>query len=490
MQRRPHVAVLALLGLLVALALAAPAAEAVVSPQEFAAELEPGQSVTVTKSVDVPDVPRSIDVMLVVDLTGSYSNDLPRIKALAPGIFDAVRATSPNSRFGLATHVDFPFSPWGSSQAEWGYRLEQQLTADRATWLAAVNAMTSLIGNDEPESQYEALYQVASGAGRQMPNTTDGDYDDLGEIRPGQQGDYRDSAIRILAITTDSSFHNAGDPGPFPYPGPSRQTVLDALAAASIRVVAIKAPGSTAQMDDVAAATFGQVTFTDNTSSQIGEAITNGIAAFRYAVRGVPEDCAPLQVTLDPPQLESPGNVTVQFTETIKVPEGITAADLPPGGVVRCGVRFRGGRASIGAQGLTITVVLNKPPVCSAVTATPNTLWPANHQLERVQLGGATDPDGDPVALKVTGVQQDEPVNGLGDGDKSPDAVSEAAGNAVSLRSERSGTEDGRVYTIAFEGSDGRGGTCTGTATVSVPKNQSTRGAAVASGGSFDSFGS
>src|SRR3954447_21329279 len=135
-------------------------AQAVVTPTEFSAEMAPGDTVHVTKSVEVPDVPRAIDVVLVVDLTGSYSDDLPRIKALAPGIWDSVRATAPNSRMGLATHVDFPFPPWGVT-GEYGYRLDQQLTDDRATWLAAVNGMSSRFGSDEPESQYEALYQVA-----------------------------------------------------------------------------------------------------------------------------------------------------------------------------------------------------------------------------------------------------------------------------------------------------------------------------------------
>jgi hypothetical protein len=70
-----------------------------------------------------------------------------------------------------------------------------------------------------------------------------------------------------------------------------------------------------------------------------------------------------------------------------------------------------------------------------------------------------TDPDGDPVAIAITEIAQDEPPDGLGDGDTCPDAVGVGTGIAA-LRVERSGTQaargDGRVYHIRFTASDGR----------------------------------
>ncbi|MBI2877021.1 MAG: hypothetical protein HYY20_09085 [Candidatus Tectomicrobia bacterium] len=52
---------------------------------------------------------------------------------------------------------------------------------------------------------------------------------------------------------------------------------------------------------------------------------------------------------------------------------------------------------------------------------------------------------------------QDAPVNGLGDGDTSPDAVLQ--GSSVLLRAERSGQGNGRVYAVHFTADDGLGGT-------------------------------
>jgi hypothetical protein len=80
---------------------------------------------------------------------------------------------------------------------------------------------------------------------------------------------------------------------------------------------------------------------------------------------------------------------------------------------------------------------------------------------------GVTDPDNLTTTITITAVTQDEPVNGLGDGDTSPDAAIQ--GQGVLLRAERSGTGSGRIYQVAFTATDTKGGTCNGTVTVSVP---------------------
>jgi dipeptidyl aminopeptidase/acylaminoacyl peptidase len=123
---------------------------------------------------------------------------------------------------------------------------------------------------------------------------------------------------------------------------------------------------------------------------------------------------------------------------------------------------------------------VNRGPNCSEVRATPGVLGPPNHRLVTVTLSGATDPDGDAVRLEITGVRQDEPVG------SAPDSANGTAANQVRLRAERDGGGDGRVYQVAFEASDDRGGTCTDAVNVGVPKGS---GAAVNSAPpSYDSF--
>lgn len=137
---------------------------------------------------------------------------------------------------------------------------------------------------------------------------------------------------------------------------------------------------------------------------------------------------------------------------------------------------------------LVAVVLTNSPPVCSGVVPSRTSLWPPNHKLRPIALSGATDPDGDPVTLSITGVTQDEPVDGKADGNTSPDAVLGPGGDRVRLRAERSGRGDGRVYRLAFTASDPSGARCSGSVTVTVPHDR--RGAAaVDSGSTYDSLG-
>jgi uncharacterized delta-60 repeat protein len=133
---------------------------------------------------------------------------------------------------------------------------------------------------------------------------------------------------------------------------------------------------------------------------------------------------------------------------------------------------------------------VNRPPDCSTVTPGTDTLWPPDHTLQLVTLGRATDPDGDTVTLTITAVTQDEPLNGLSDGNTSPDAQAASQSNEILLRAERNGSGDGRVYRVSFTGADGQGGSCSGTVTVGVPRNMGTGSTAIDSAPqSFNSFG-
>jgi len=134
----------------------------------------------------------------------------------------------------------------------------------------------------------------------------------------------------------------------------------------------------------------------------------------------------------------------------------------------------------------------NSAPECGAAVASAATLWPPNHKYVKVSVGGVTDADGDPVVITITGLTQDEPLNGLGDGDTCPDAAGVGSSTAM-LRAERAGTPkvpgDGRVYHVSFTASDGRGGTCGGTVLVCVPHDQRPGATCVDQGPRFDSTG-
>ena len=119
----------------------------------------------------------------------------------------------------------------------------------------------------------------------------------------------------------------------------------------------------------------------------------------------------------------------------------------------------------------SVTTSINLNPVCTAAATGLGDLWPPNHKYVAGQISGVTDPDGDPITLTITGITQDEPVDGEADGNTSPDATIGTAG-AFQVRAERSGQGDGRVYIVAFNATDAQGGECSGALAVGVPHDQ------------------
>ena len=113
---------------------------------------------------------------------------------------------------------------------------------------------------------------------------------------------------------------------------------------------------------------------------------------------------------------------------------------------------------------------VNRAPVCSGARANPSVLWPPDHRLVPVTIADVTDPDGDGVQIGIDGVTESDLVAGPGAGHTDVDWI--IHGSTVLLRAERSGGGAGRLYTISFGAADGMGGTCRGTATVSVPHDR------------------
>ncbi len=116
-------------------------------------------------------------------------------------------------------------------------------------------------------------------------------------------------------------------------------------------------------------------------------------------------------------------------------------------------------------------VTVNAPPVSITASATPNTLWPPNHKMVSIAVNYTTTGGCGGVNCNITSITSSEPVNGTGDGNTSPDWQIVDA-HHVLLRAERSGNNDGRVYTITITCTDGGGHTATRTVTVTVAHNQ------------------
>ena len=189
-------------------------------------------------------------------------------------------------------------------------------------------------------------------------------------------------------------------------------------------------------------------------------------------------------VTLDSTASADPDgdSLTYSWTQTSGTPVTLDLSDpIQPtfsaplvalgGETLVFGLTVHDGEISSAPATVTITVLnINDPPVCNLAQAAPDRLWPPNHALVSVGIINVSDPDNEALSITLTAVTQDEPVNGVGDGNTSPDAVLQ--GTEVLVRRERAGGGNGRVYVISFQADDGFHAPCLGTVTVCVPHSK------------------
>jgi uncharacterized repeat protein (TIGR01451 family) len=122
---------------------------------------------------------------------------------------------------------------------------------------------------------------------------------------------------------------------------------------------------------------------------------------------------------------------------------------------------------------ITVMPVDTTAPVIESVTASPNMLWAPNHKMVPVTLSVVvTDLCDTSPTCRIIGVSSNEVLNAPGDGNTSPDyEVIDPL--VVNLRAERSGSGDGRVYTITTECTDASNNTTRASANVAVARDAS-----------------
>lgn len=177
-----------------------------------------------------------------------------------------------------------------------------------------------------------------------------------------------------------------------------------------------------------------------------------------------PEIICPLDITV-----ECTGDCGIQASDPQLIPffAGVSATDLcdpnPPISddapsffdigstpVTFTAVDYCGNSSSCTA---TVTVVDTTPPEIE-VTLSQDEIWPPNHKLVEIDATVIITDICDPNASFVlTSITSSEPDDGLGDGDTAYDIQDAEFGTAdtnFKLRAERSGTGEGRTYTVVY----------------------------------------
>lgn len=244
-----------------------------------------------TREVTFAAIPDELDLMLVMDVSGSYGDDIANLVDLGAGLAETVTKRS-DARFGLVSFSDDPCC--GGDGSDHAYRLVSALDADPDVWTEGIESLEVLSGGDEPESSLIALDRAATDP-------------EVG---------FRRDATQVLVVATDADSH---DPSGSGYPGRSEREVIDTLRASGIVVVgAIPAASPTPVLDRVIAATGGTRVDAASDGSDLGEAILEGLREVRREVEPRRVDCPAFDATFSPERLTAVPGTRAQVTVTLR----------------------------------------------------------------------------------------------------------------------------------------------------------------------------
>ncbi len=235
------------------------------------------------------------DITFLIDVTASMGEEIDRIRSrLRDQLSPAIDAAIPDARLAVATFADFPVGEYGSAAAgDKPFELRLPMTDDIAQVQAAVNTIELGDGGDLRESQVEALYQLATGAGR-------GSYVPPSAGCPMGGVGYacvRRDALPIVLLFTDARFHN-GPGGTFPYgpeivPAPATyEQAVRALNALGMVVIGFDSGDGVASPDmrrlarDTALSDTGEVPVYDigRRGQRLGTQVVSAIETFASTV--------------------------------------------------------------------------------------------------------------------------------------------------------------------------------------------------------------
>jgi len=219
----------------------------------------------------------SLDVFFLMDATGSMDDEIDNLASAltkpTTGVIDTIKANVADTEFGVGVLEDFPINPYGNLPGDPGctglasnengdgtddqpFKPRVSIGSDATAVQTAVAGLSHIApngqsktigcGNDLPEAGFEAVYQVATGAGLTGPTPT--------SVPTGGVG-FRPNAMPVIVDVSDAVSHGLDETAvcnstSVAYAGSvasvahSRQQTADALNNICARVVGISALGT------------------------------------------------------------------------------------------------------------------------------------------------------------------------------------------------------------------------------------------------------
>jgi hypothetical protein len=198
--------------------------------------LPPGASQDLPYTLLLPRRPSIVDIMFLVDTTGSMNGTIAGLRQDLAFIVNDVGTLGLNVKFGLGDFKDLAtgFGEGGGAKGDYPFALRRVIGPADAQLAAQIGKLAASGGGDTPEADLTALYQSTTGAGEAMNNQV--------IVDPGQQARYRPGSVRIAIVGTDAPFHQGKG-------YPSWSSVAHALRTNGVRQVGLSV--GTASMQDL-----------------------------------------------------------------------------------------------------------------------------------------------------------------------------------------------------------------------------------------------
>ncbi|WP_415886110.1 hypothetical protein ACMXYO_15880 [Neptuniibacter sp. QD37_6] len=284
-----------------------------------------GSQITFDVEVSVEELPAKYDVFMLHDLSGSFWNDLPNVQAQFSGLYDSLTADA-DVAFGVGSFVDKPMETFGSS-FDYVYNTDLSVTSDKETIQTTLDNLHTSSGWDWPESQMEALVQTAlredeigfrDGAQKFAVLFTDAPYHKEGDYETTSVYDSETGTMTSVAVA-DNDYDTEFEVEDYPDPAVVGRMLIDAGVTP---VFAVTAPYIDMYQQLVDEWGVGIVTELTSDSSNIADAITNGIteAPLNLELEALGDDYGFVS-SVEPPIYENAEPGSYNFTVTMEIPE-------------------------------------------------------------------------------------------------------------------------------------------------------------------------
>jgi hypothetical protein len=414
------------------------------------------------------------DIVFVIDDTGSMSK-IDQVKTEVNTLTDTLSAEIPDARFGLVTYKDEP-------------ETDLELTSDVSAFKDHINALYADGGGDWEEDVEDALVMAYGSSWRSdnvakvvvligdaPPHDTSAAVSAASAAYVNEYGTYTNTIACAVDGTTDVVFSQIASAGHGTYTTSTNPTedLVDAIISSIKTVVpSIDTAGEDVTVNEVVPAYIEADNFNPAPTTSSGNVYTWDLGKL-----GIGETKS---ITFDAKCTEAGDHKLVDVypdtSLTYKAWDGSnfnTLTTIPfPETYINC------------------KVSKDTTPPAITTSGKPKVLWPPNGKYQTVSLSDfgisvtdAGDPTVDASKVVITSVSSDEleDASGVGDGNTLKDIVIKDS-QTVSLRAERDGNGNGRVYTINYKVTDASGNTAIGSSQVWVPHDKDTGSTAVDDG--------